>query len=62
MAAMIATAIALAAIPAAAVAWIATLTGAFCLAYYFGGATLDPKVGAHLHAGRRRRRVQRRRG
>ena len=38
MAAMITAAIALAAIPAAAIAWIATLTGAFCLAYYFGGA------------------------
>jgi len=44
MAAMITTALALAAIPAAAVAWIATLTGAFCLAYYFGSWTLDPKV------------------
>ncbi|HEV2815619.1 MAG TPA: EAL domain-containing protein [Allosphingosinicella sp.] len=44
MAAMIGTAVALAAIPAAAVAWIATLTGAFCLAYYFGGAALDPKI------------------
>jgi diguanylate cyclase (GGDEF)-like protein len=44
MAAMITTAIALAAAPAAAVAWIATLTGAFCLAYYFGSWTLDPKL------------------
>ena len=44
MAAMITSAIALAAIPAAAVAWIATLTAAFCLAYYFGSATLDPKL------------------
>jgi diguanylate cyclase (GGDEF)-like protein len=44
MAAMITTALALAAIPAAAVAWIATLTAAFCLAYYFGGASLDPKI------------------
>ncbi len=44
MAAMITTAIALAAIPAAAIAWIATLTGAFCLAYYYGSATLDLKV------------------
>ena len=44
MVAMIGAAVALAAIPAAAVAWIATLTGAFCLAYYFGGAALDPKI------------------
>jgi len=44
MAAMISTAIALAAIPSAAVAWIATLTGSFCLAYYYGGAALDPKL------------------
>ena len=44
MAAMISTSIALAAVPAAAVAWIATLTGAFCLSYYFGGSTLDPKL------------------
>ena len=35
MVAMITTAIALAAIPAAAVAWIATFTGAFCLAYLY---------------------------
>ncbi len=44
MAAMITTAIALAAVPAAALAWIGTLTAAFCLAYYFGSWTLDPKV------------------
>jgi diguanylate cyclase (GGDEF)-like protein/PAS domain S-box-containing protein len=44
MAAMISTAIALAAIPSAAVAWIATLTGSFCLAYYYGGSSLDPKL------------------
>jgi diguanylate cyclase (GGDEF)-like protein len=44
MAAMISTAIALAAIPSAAVAWIATLTGSFCLAYYYGGSALDPKL------------------
>ncbi len=45
MVAMITTAIALAAIPAAAIAWIATFTGAFCLAFYLGGASLDPKIG-----------------
>jgi diguanylate cyclase (GGDEF)-like protein len=44
LAAMITTALALAAIPAAALAWIATLTGAFCLAYYFGSDSLDPRV------------------
>ncbi len=44
MAAMISTSIALAAIPSAAVAWIATFTGAFCLSYYFGASTLDPKL------------------
>jgi diguanylate cyclase (GGDEF)-like protein/PAS domain S-box-containing protein len=44
MAAMISTAIALAAVPAAAVAWIATLTASFCLAYYYGGSSLDPKL------------------
>jgi diguanylate cyclase (GGDEF)-like protein/PAS domain S-box-containing protein len=44
MAAMISTSIALAAIPAAAVGWIATFTGAFCLSYYFGGSSLDPKL------------------
>ena len=44
MVAMITTAIALAAIPAAAIAWIATLTAAFCLAYYFGSGSLDLKL------------------
>jgi len=44
MAAMTGAAIALAAIPAAAVAWIATLTAFFCIAFYFGGAQLDPKI------------------
>jgi diguanylate cyclase (GGDEF)-like protein len=44
MAAMMGTAVALAAVPAAATAWIATLVGAFCLAYYFGSWTLDPKL------------------
>ena len=45
IAAMITAAIALAAIPAAAIAWIGTLTAAFCLAYYFGSASLDMKLG-----------------
>ncbi len=44
MAAMISSAVALAAIPAAAVAWIAAFTGAFCLSYYLGGSTLEPKL------------------
>ena len=47
MAAMIIAAIALAAVPAAAFAWIATMTAAFCVAYYLGSASLDPKIGAH---------------
>src|SRR5215217_834794 len=45
MAAMIIAAIALAAVPAASIAWITALTAAFCLAYYFGTRTLDPKLG-----------------
>jgi diguanylate cyclase (GGDEF)-like protein/PAS domain S-box-containing protein len=45
MAAMITAAIALAAIPAAAIAWIATLTASLCIAYYLGGGQLDPKIG-----------------
>ncbi|MGZ8346828.1 MAG: putative bifunctional diguanylate cyclase/phosphodiesterase [Allosphingosinicella sp.] len=45
MAAMITAAIALSAIPAAAMAWIATLTISLCVAYYHGGGTLDSKVG-----------------
>ncbi len=45
IAAMIGATIALAAIPAAAIAWIATLTGAFCFGYYSAGAALDSKVG-----------------
>jgi diguanylate cyclase (GGDEF)-like protein/PAS domain S-box-containing protein len=45
LAAMITTAIALAAIPAAAIAWIATLTAAFCVAYYLGRGSLDPRIG-----------------
>ncbi|HEV2866770.1 MAG TPA: EAL domain-containing protein [Allosphingosinicella sp.] len=44
MAAMITAAIALAAIPAAAIAWIATLTAFFCVAYYLGAASLDPRI------------------
>ena len=62
MAAMITTAIALAAIPAAAVAWIATLTAAFCLAYYFGSGSLDPKVALTFMLLAGAGRVQRRRG
>ena len=59
MAAMIGTAIALAAIPTAAVAWIATLTASFCLAYYYGSGTLEPKLALTFVAARRRRRVRR---
>jgi diguanylate cyclase (GGDEF)-like protein/PAS domain S-box-containing protein len=45
MAAMTMVALALSAVPAAAIAWIATLTVAFCIAYFFGSASLDPKLG-----------------
>ena len=45
MAGMTTAAIAFAAIPAAAIAWIATLTACFCFAYYYGGGSLDPKIG-----------------
>ena len=44
MVAMIGAAVGLAAIPAAALAWIGSLTGAFCAAYYIGGSTLEPKI------------------
>jgi diguanylate cyclase (GGDEF)-like protein/PAS domain S-box-containing protein len=45
MAGMTAGAIAFVAIPAAAIAWIATLTFAFCIAFYLGGDTIDPRIG-----------------
>ncbi|MFN3388380.1 MAG: putative bifunctional diguanylate cyclase/phosphodiesterase [Allosphingosinicella sp.] len=45
MGAMIMAAIALAAVPAAAFAWIATITLSLCAAYYFGRGQLDPRVG-----------------
>jgi len=45
MAAMIIAAIALASAPAAAFAWIATMTAALCCAYYFGGLQLAPTLG-----------------
>jgi diguanylate cyclase (GGDEF)-like protein/PAS domain S-box-containing protein len=45
MAAMIIIAIGLAAVPAASFAWIGTLTAALCIGYYFGSASLDPKLG-----------------
>ncbi|HEY0446322.1 MAG TPA: EAL domain-containing protein [Allosphingosinicella sp.] len=44
MGAMIIAAIALSAVPKAAMAWIATLTAALCVAYYYGSPTLDPKL------------------
>ncbi|MDQ8758316.1 EAL domain-containing protein [Sphingosinicella sp. LHD-64] len=43
MTAMIAAAIALAAIPAAAIAWVGTLTLSFCVAYMLGSGSLDLK-------------------
>ncbi|HYJ29933.1 MAG TPA: hypothetical protein VEW25_06285, partial [Allosphingosinicella sp.] len=44
MAAMVTSAIALAAVPAASLAWISALTAAFCVAYFFGSRSLDPKL------------------
>ncbi|HWH18384.1 MAG TPA: EAL domain-containing protein [Allosphingosinicella sp.] len=41
MGAMIIGAIALAAFPAAATAWVATLTAAFCIAFFLGSRSLD---------------------
>jgi diguanylate cyclase (GGDEF)-like protein/PAS domain S-box-containing protein len=48
MAAMIIAAIALSAVPAAAFAWIATITAALCCAYYLGIGTLDPLIAATI--------------
>jgi diguanylate cyclase (GGDEF)-like protein/PAS domain S-box-containing protein len=48
MGAMIIAAIGLAAVPAAAMAWIATMTAALCVAYYFGSASLNPMMGATI--------------
>ena len=46
--AMIIAALALSAVPAAAFAWIATMTVALCFAYAFGSASLDPRIGATI--------------
>jgi diguanylate cyclase (GGDEF)-like protein/PAS domain S-box-containing protein len=48
MAAMIVAAVGLAAAPAAAFAWIATMTAALCLAYYLGSDQLVPTVGVAI--------------
>jgi diguanylate cyclase (GGDEF)-like protein/PAS domain S-box-containing protein len=48
MGAMIMAAIGLAAVPAAAFAWIATMTFALCCAYYLGSSDLDPTFGASI--------------
>ncbi|MBA3677412.1 MAG: EAL domain-containing protein [Sphingosinicella sp.] len=45
MGAMIMTALALAAFPAAAMAWAATLTAAFCVAFFLGGQSLHLTLG-----------------
>ena len=45
MAAMIIAGIALAAVPAAAIAWIVTITGALCAGYMAGTSALEPKLG-----------------
>ena len=60
MAAMITAAIALAAIPAAAIAWIATLTARLLRRLLSRQRLARSQDRAHLHAARRRRRVQRR--
>jgi diguanylate cyclase (GGDEF)-like protein len=44
MAGMILASLSLSAIPAAAIAWIVTLTTAFCIAYGFGAERLDMKL------------------
>jgi diguanylate cyclase (GGDEF)-like protein/PAS domain S-box-containing protein len=48
MGAMIIAAIGLASVPSASMAWIATMTAALCIAYYFGSPRLDPTVGATI--------------
>ncbi|MBV8685070.1 MAG: EAL domain-containing protein [Alphaproteobacteria bacterium] len=48
MAAMIIAAIALASVPAAAFAWIASLTAALCCAYWLGSGLLDPTMAATI--------------
>jgi diguanylate cyclase (GGDEF)-like protein/PAS domain S-box-containing protein len=48
MAAMIIAAVALASVPAAAYAWIATITAALCCAYWLGSGLLDPTMGATI--------------
>src|SRR5919112_1271789 len=48
MGAMIMAAIGLASVPAAAFAWIATMTFALCCAYYLGSSDLDPTFGASI--------------
>jgi diguanylate cyclase (GGDEF)-like protein/PAS domain S-box-containing protein len=44
MAAMVGAAIALASVPAAASAWIATITAFFCVSFCLGGPALDPRI------------------
>jgi len=48
MASMIIAAVALASVPAAAYAWIATLTVALCCAFWLGNGLLDPLIGATI--------------
>jgi len=48
MAAMIIAAVGLASVPAAAFAWIATITAALCCAYWLGSGLLDPTMGATI--------------
>ncbi|MGS1015882.1 putative bifunctional diguanylate cyclase/phosphodiesterase [Allosphingosinicella humi] len=44
MGALIIAAVALAAVPAAAMAWISTMTLGLCVAYWFGSPSIDPKL------------------
>jgi diguanylate cyclase (GGDEF)-like protein/PAS domain S-box-containing protein len=50
MGAMIVAAVALASVPAAAMAWVGAMTLALCAAYYLGTAELDLKVGVAIVA------------
>ena len=60
MGAMIMAAIALASVPAAAFAWIATMTVGLCCAYYLGSSALDPTFGLYDRRRRRGRHLRRR--
>ena len=50
MGAMVIAAVALSAIPAAAMAWIGAMTLSLCVAYYLGSPVHDPKIGVTILA------------